>query len=68
MRASPVTSAGSDLQEAPRVRIRRPRLVAVPQDPRVRAFADALARAVAKSILDDLRRDTMLTPEVTHEP
>jgi hypothetical protein len=40
----------------------------VPHDPRVRAFADALARAVAKSVLDDLRRDTMLAAEDTYEP
>jgi hypothetical protein len=56
------------LEEAPCVRIHRPRLVAVPHDPRVRAFADALACAVAKSVLDDLRRDAMLAAEGTHQP
>jgi hypothetical protein len=66
MRGSPVTLAGTDLEEAARVRIHRPRLVAVPPSEH-RTFLDALAELVAESVLRELRHDTMLAAEDTHQ-
>jgi len=67
MRESPVTPAETDLEEALRVRIHRPRLVAVPP-PEHRPFLDALAELLAESVLRELRHDTMLAAEGTHQP